>query len=68
MLRVDIRIAPRGSVIHSIDIQNDGTGTHEKGNYDIRIFETGQSLRLENFDRSSGALALVHEVIGLICQ
>ena len=65
MLRIEVNLHPYGSrlaeTLHLITIVNDGTGTKHHGNYDATVDDC--PVRVENFLRSRGALALLSEVI-----
>ena len=71
MLRVTIELVPFGtgtpSVLGQAIIANDGTGTHDVGNYDAEFFNAHGSVgvsRLEGFDRSHrDAWALLTELL-----
>ena len=43
-----------------VDIVNDGTGTAERGNYDVEVYMPGNIIttRVENFNRRTGWLSL----------
>lgn len=70
MIRVTIDVVPFGiesssRQITEIIINNDGTGTNEKGNYNISIYdETGEHRSsVKGFNRNLGALQLLKKAL-----
>ena len=72
MLKVTLEIVPFGDErlkrrLGVLEIANDGSGTALSGSYDLRLDGVTMK-RLEAFDRTRGAWALVHEATRLITK
>lgn len=69
MLRVLVQVTHQQAMatIICLDIQNDGTGTTEIGNYNIELVEYdrrgAKKVRLEGHIRQEGALQLIKKAI-----
>lgn len=87
MLRIALNLHPHGSrlgkTLNNIEIINIGTGTLERGNYEVGVawFEDEYSdpehierIVVTDFDRDKGALALLYEALkqmdekGVLCR
>lgn len=71
MITVSIEVKPamgqKPVEVCHLEIINDETGDDAVGNYDVWVFREGEenpdSLRIENFDREQGAVALVQKAL-----